>query len=271
MRVIYSSPIGNLELVADDSALTEVRFLESLQCFSKSDNSEIEHPILKEVIEWFDQYFLGNVSAPFLKVRIDGTAFQKQVLKEVLAVPYGKIVTYGQLADKIGCRSAQAIGGALKRNKLLIVVPCHRVVSSEGHLTGYVAGVEKKEWLLANEKKGNRMYTFYEYPKCTTCKKAKAELKQLGLNFESVDIKLNPPKASTLKEWMKSGKFPLKKFFNTSGQSYRSLGLKDKIADLSIEAAAELLASDGMLIKRPILVQDNQVVQIGYRTSYGEL
>lgn len=115
------------------------------------------------------------------------------------------------------------------------------------------------------------MYTFYEYPKCTTCKKAKAELNQLGLEFTAIDIKVNPPKAEILKSWLDSGKFPLKSFFNTSGQSYRSLGLKDKIADLSHQEAAELLASDGMLIKRPILIKEDQVLQIGYRTPYEDL
>lgn len=115
------------------------------------------------------------------------------------------------------------------------------------------------------------MYTFYEYPKCTTCRKAKAELNQLGLDFESIDIKQNPPSAAFLTELLKNSDVELKKFFNTSGQSYRALGLKDKLSGMSREEAVELLASDGMLIKRPILIKDDQVLQIGYRTPYQDL
>lgn len=115
------------------------------------------------------------------------------------------------------------------------------------------------------------MYTFYEYPKCTTCRKAKAELNQMGLDFESIDIKQNPPSSALLKELMASSDLPLKAFFNTSGQSYRALGLKDKLQDMSVDEAVTLLASDGMLIKRPILIKDDQVLQVGYRTPYEDL
>ena len=106
------------------------------------------------------------------------------------------------------------------------------------------------------------MYTFYEYPKCSTCRKAKAELNQLGLDVESINIKENPPSAQFLKELLEGSDLELKKFFNTSGQSYRSLGLKDKLPTLSLDEAVELLASDGMLIKRPILIKDGKVLDI---------
>ena len=115
------------------------------------------------------------------------------------------------------------------------------------------------------------MYTFYEYPKCSTCRKAKAELNQLGLDVESINIKENPPSAQFLKELLAGSDLELKKFFNTSGQSYRSLGLKDKLPTLSLDEAVELLASDGMLIKRPILIKDGKFLQIGYRTPYQDL
>ncbi|MDY4761336.1 Spx/MgsR family RNA polymerase-binding regulatory protein [Streptococcus thoraltensis] len=115
------------------------------------------------------------------------------------------------------------------------------------------------------------MYTFYEYPKCTTCKKAKKELDMLGLDYSSVDIKTNPPKVSLLKELLEHSDLDLKKFFNTSGNSYRELGLKDKFDTLTVDEALELLSKDGMLIKRPILIKDDKVLQIGYRTPYEEL
>ncbi|MBF7094855.1 arsenate reductase family protein [Streptococcus sp. HF-1907] len=115
------------------------------------------------------------------------------------------------------------------------------------------------------------MYTFYQYPKCTTCRRAKAELESLGVDFTSIDIKENPPKAELILEWMETSDYSIKNFFNTSGQSYRALGLKDKMVQLSAQEAADLLASDGMLIKRPILLKDGKLLQVGYRKVYVEL
>lgn len=115
------------------------------------------------------------------------------------------------------------------------------------------------------------MYTFYEYPKCTTCRAAKKELTQLGVEFEAIDIKTNPPQVEILRSLLENSPLELKKFFNTSGNSYRALGLKDKFDDLAVDEALSLLASDGMLIKRPILIKDGKVLQIGYRTEYKEL
>lgn len=115
------------------------------------------------------------------------------------------------------------------------------------------------------------MYTFYEYPKCSTCQKARKELVALGVDFESIDIKTNPPQVEILRDLLDKSPFDLKKFFNTSGNSYRALGLKERFDTLTVDEALELLAADGMLIKRPILVKDGQVLQIGYRTSYEDL
>ncbi|MDO4667703.1 MAG: arsenate reductase family protein [Streptococcus sp.] len=112
------------------------------------------------------------------------------------------------------------------------------------------------------------MLKFIEYPKCTTCKKAKAELIQLGVNFETVDIVLDTPSEAELLSWMKHSDLEIKSFFNTSGLKYRELGLKNKVSSLTLEEAASLLATDGMLIKRPILVKDDKILQIGYRKEY---
>ena len=112
---------------------------------------------------------------------------------------------------------------------------------------------------------------FLEYPKCSTCKKAKKWLEDNSVEFTDRHIKEENPTAEELSEWHKKSGLPLKKFFNTSGQSYRSLGLKDKLPTLSLDEAVELLASDGMLIKRPILIKDGKVLQVGYRTPYQNL
>lgn len=115
------------------------------------------------------------------------------------------------------------------------------------------------------------MLTFYEYPKCSTCRRAKMELQTLGIDFTSVDITKDTPHATQLKQWIETSTYTVKNFFNTSGQSYRARGLKDKVDNLSIDEATRLLASDGMLIKRPILIEDNRVLQLGHRKSYETL
>ena len=115
------------------------------------------------------------------------------------------------------------------------------------------------------------MLQFIEYPKCSTCRKAKAELNQLGVDFEAVDIVQNTPSRDQLLDWIQNSDFEIKSFFNTSGLKYRELGLKDKVPHLSAHEAADILATDGMLIKRPLLVQDNRILQIGYRKAYEEL
>ena len=115
------------------------------------------------------------------------------------------------------------------------------------------------------------MLQFIEYPKCSTCRKAKAELNQLGVDFEAVDIVQNTPSRDQLLDWIQNSDFEIKAFFNTSGLKYRELGLKEKVPHMTAQEAADLLATDGMLIKRPLLVRDNRILQIGYRKAYEEL
>lgn len=125
---------------------------------------------------------------------------------------------------------------------------------------------------LGRKRKYNMTAQLYWYPRCSTCQKAHKELDALGVAVQDIDLKTTPPKAALILSWLETSGFDKKKFFNTSGIRYRELGLKDKIADLSLEAAADLLASDGMLIKRPILLdEDGKILQIGYRTDYETL
>ena len=105
---------------------------------------------------------------------------------------------------------------------------------------------------------------FICYPKCTTCQKAKKWLDERGISYEMRDIKENNPTLSELKKLHKASGLPLKKFFNTSGLLYKSMGLKDKLQDMTEEEQLKLLATDGMLVKRPILVTDGKVL-VGFR------
>lgn len=110
------------------------------------------------------------------------------------------------------------------------------------------------------------MIRFICYPKCTTCQKAKSWLDTNGIEYELRDIKTNNPTLSELTEWYKKSGLPLKKFFNTSGLLYKSLELKDKLPAMSEDEMLNLLATDGMLVKRPILVADTFVL-VGFKES----
>lgn len=107
---------------------------------------------------------------------------------------------------------------------------------------------------------------FVEYPKCTTCQRARKWLESTGLPFDARHIKDDPPTAAELREWRGRSGLPLKKFFNTSGLKYKELGLKDRLPGMSEEEQLALLATDGMLVKRPILAGDHFVL-VGFRAA----
>jgi arsenate reductase len=106
--------------------------------------------------------------------------------------------------------------------------------------------------------------TFVCYPRCSTCKKAQKWLEEHGIDFEIRHIAEDNPSKKEIKAWSKDSGLPLKRFFNTSGQLYRSLELKDRLGGMSDDEQYDLLASDGMLVKRPILVGPNYVL-VGFR------
>ncbi len=107
---------------------------------------------------------------------------------------------------------------------------------------------------------------FVCYPKCTTCQKARAYLEEKGAACETRDIKLENPSAEELRTWWQKSGLPLKRFFNTSGLQYKALGLKDRLPSMSEEEQLRLLATDGMLVKRPILVGED-FVRVGFRPA----
>ena len=110
---------------------------------------------------------------------------------------------------------------------------------------------------------------FVCYPKCTTCKKAQKWLEDKKISFDIRDIKENNPTAEELKEWFTKSGLPLKRFFNTSGLLYKSMELKDKLPDMTEEEQIKLLASDGMLVKRPILINGDKVL-VGFKEKEWE-
>ena len=155
-RQFYQSPVGKLSLLASKQGLLGVYFI-GQQYFERGNESveiaEQTTSILETTKEWLSQYFSGmNPSLSDLILAPSGSDFQHKVWTALLEIPYGQTITYGDLADKLGCKSAQAIGGAVGKNPLSIIIPCHRVLGSDGSLTGYAGGLEKKKWLLDLEK-----------------------------------------------------------------------------------------------------------------------
>ena len=152
----YSSPLGIIVLESDGEVLTGLRFMES----SETQKQAIETlpadttntlPIFAEVRQWLDDYFAGKRPCNVPRLNPQGTAFQKRVWTALLTIPYGETLRYGEIAQMVGCRSAQAVGQAVGRNPIALIIPCHRVIAANGQLGGYAYGTEIKKRLLELE------------------------------------------------------------------------------------------------------------------------
>jgi methylated-DNA--[protein]-cysteine S-methyltransferase len=151
----YDSPLGGMTLVSDGTALVGLYFDGQKYAAEGLDATHTQKnlPIFKEVRRWLDVYFSGRKPDFTPPIAPAGTAFQQSVWEILRTIPYGETTTYGAIARRIeqntGCRmSAQAVGGAVGRNPISILIPCHRVVGTNGSLTGYAGGIDKKERLL---------------------------------------------------------------------------------------------------------------------------
>ena len=153
-RTVYPLPLGALTLASDGAHLTAL-WLEGQKYFGGGcADWEVRDDlaVFAAARRWLDDYFSHRRPDPAsLPLHFRGTDFQKAVWQHLLQIPYGTTVTYGELASRIGCGSARAVGAAVGRNPILLIAPCHRVVGSCGGLTGYAGGVERKRWLLAWE------------------------------------------------------------------------------------------------------------------------
>ena len=154
-RQYYLSPIGRLSLVASDQSLYGV-WLEGQKYFQagvKEENLvDASNSILEMSRQWLDAYFKGDKPSPDnLPLADRGTTFQQKVWSALSEIPIGQIRTYGQIGKAISCQSAQAVGTAVGKNPWLILIPCHRVLPSSGHLGNYAAGEDAKRFLLRLE------------------------------------------------------------------------------------------------------------------------
>ncbi len=147
--IYYPSPLGTILLMADQDSLLGLWF-EGQKYFPMlgDDSVNLTNPVLEETVAWLDGYFSGRVPKELPRLHLVGSAFQLRVWKVLLTIPYGQTRTYGDLAKQLGVNSAQAIGGAVGRNPVSILVPCHRVVGAGGSLTGYAGGLDRKRALL---------------------------------------------------------------------------------------------------------------------------
>ena len=148
---IYKSPIGLMKISANREFLRSVLFCEENSCISLNDDS----PIIIETMKLLDSYFKNPRFVFQLPLEPASTAFQANMRNEMMAIGPGQTRTYGEIARRIGrANSSRAVGRAAGANPFMIVVPCHRVVGSNGSLTGYAGGIERKKWLLEHERQG---------------------------------------------------------------------------------------------------------------------
>lgn len=156
----YASQLGSITFASNGEALTGLWFDRQKHFPHKliSESTEAELPIFMQAIKWLDTYFSGVVPNFTLQINLQTTPFRKAVYEILLTIPYGQVMTYGEIANIIAKQkgiermSAQAVGGAVGHNPISIIIPCHRVVGSDGSLTGYAGGLDRKIQLLTLEK-----------------------------------------------------------------------------------------------------------------------
>ena len=151
----YISPIGRILIVSDGEAICGVWFYAQKYFLSTIDDELVQKDdlaIFVKVKKWFDDYFEGSNPDIDFKLKPEGSEFRIRVWKILSEIPYGETITYGEIASRLSSTmSAQAVGGAVGHNPISILIPCHRVIGSDGRLTGYAGGLDKKIELLKLE------------------------------------------------------------------------------------------------------------------------
>lgn len=149
----YPSPLGGMTLASDGNALVGLWF-DGQRRFGVAPDGECAGSgdrALEQAARWLDLYFSGRDPGFTPPLAPRGSDFCQRVWRALMRVPYGRTVTYGQLAAGLHCRSAQAVGGAVGRNPIALIIPCHRVLGADGGLVGYAAGLDRKARLLTLE------------------------------------------------------------------------------------------------------------------------
>ena len=154
--MFYHSPVGIIQIKISNNYISELIYVDDKR-ETQSEKIKLavsEIDLLKKCVTQFDDYFSGKRKTFDLPIQQSGTAFQQKVWNELIRIPFGKTISYLQLAQKLGdAKSIRAAASANGRNKLNIIVPCHRVIGSDGKLVGYGGGLPRKKWLLEHEAK----------------------------------------------------------------------------------------------------------------------
>jgi methylated-DNA-[protein]-cysteine S-methyltransferase len=154
LTTTLESPIGPLTLIARDGVLTKVSMHEQRHTSPPPEDAITDGVFFKDVAAQLDAYFAGELSSFDLEMNLLGTPFQQGVWDQLCEIPYGETISYGELARRVGnVNASRAVGLANGRNPIAIIVPCHRVIGTNGSLTGYGGGLERKTWLLEHELK----------------------------------------------------------------------------------------------------------------------
>ena len=163
----YISPLGGITMASDGEYLTGLWF-DGQKYFADTLHAQHEEKdldVFRRTDKWLDLYFSGTDPDFSPPIRMKGTEFRQEVWQILLSIPFGKTMTYGEiakiLADRRGIKSmsAQAVGGAVGHNPISLIIPCHRVIGTNGALTGYAGGLEKKAWLLDMESQSSVIFT----------------------------------------------------------------------------------------------------------------
>lgn len=154
-KATYDSPLGNIEVECDGAVVVALRFVAALTGKNIT-AGESGSATMNDAFRWLNTYFAGRNPERVPPLRPQGTTFQQRVWQELLKIPFGHTVTYGDIARRVGCRSSQAVGQAIGRNPIAIIIPCHRVVGADGSLTGYAYGLETKKKLLQWEQANSK-------------------------------------------------------------------------------------------------------------------
>lgn len=155
----YSSPIGEIELAADDEGLLWTKFLET-EKNKRAKQAETESALFSKVKEQFTKYFNNELDNFELPLVIRGTDFQKTVWQKLTLIPYGKTISYLTLSKQVGdVKAIRAVASTNGKNRFCIIIPCHRVIGSDGSLTGYAGDLWRKKWLLEHESKNKNYQT----------------------------------------------------------------------------------------------------------------
>lgn len=147
-KAIISSPLGMIEITGSHEVIFSVLFLDS----KKAKPAKVPASLQKCVTQ-LEEYFSGKRKTFDVPLQPNGTSFQRHVWDELLNIPYGKTISYLKLAQQLGDeKSIRAVASANGKNPIAVIIPCHRVIGSQGEMVGYGGGIKRKEWLLAHEK-----------------------------------------------------------------------------------------------------------------------